>query len=84
MAITKEQAIQIASENKAETMKNRFKVVDHIDGCPYLPKQIDIEKCWIVYVQRDEPNCLMLDGPQTYILVDKETGETYTTTSRGG
>jgi len=71
MAITKKQALQIAFEQKEADLKQRFKVVGKLDGDPYMPREIDLGKYWIVHL---EPEEAIIDGRQEYILVDKETG----------
>jgi hypothetical protein len=77
MTITKEEAIQKAINLLSSSIdESRLEIVDHISGAIYGVSESDIENSWIIFVEpeRFPSDGLILDGPQRYILVDKNTG----------
>lgn len=69
MTITKEEALQVANEFLSTRKEDNLKIVDRMDGAPYIPGNLDIEHCWIIYVPSEQ----LRTGGSDYILVDKET-----------
>lgn len=71
MTITKDEALQKACKHLSSEMKGRLEIVDRISGCLYMRGNIDVNNSWIIYVHSDG---YILDGPEQYILIDKNTG----------
>lgn len=71
MTLTKDEALQKACKHLHSTMEGRLEIVDHIAGCFYGGGNIDVKNSWIIYVPSET---LIIDGPEQYILVNKQTG----------
>jgi hypothetical protein len=75
MIKTPEEAIKVAAEYLAETSKDRLRIVDKIEGVTYNLPEVDLSRCWIIYVEPEEVT--MLDGCSKYLIVEPETGKVF-------
>jgi hypothetical protein len=67
--------------HRLNNIRGRLKIVDRILGAFYDPGNIDLQDCWIFYIQNEQ---LVLDGEEHYIVVNKATGTVTSITAHCG
>ena len=73
MTITREDAIDAATKFLSSRMQSRLEIVQSISGPVYTSCDFNFSDWIIIHVQPEE---ILLDGRQRYVLVHKATGET--------